>query len=249
MTDLDMIMDSGYTSGSGDEVIICVSPPTEEKPIAKFRCQLCNIFLNSPLQAKQVSFSWDHSDFCVYLYRLILTSACLKHIASQRHRINLNVIGTFVPVDTNETSSVQNFTVVGRPSFRRRGVGSLRKVRNSVKPNSNPIIILTYIAASNEHHLMWNTAEQPHDIQHRQRPQDRWMPCSITINSATFISIYTPQPNSRHLQGRRWARQGQWESLIKMPSRRKNSWRTKEIRYNHRHRRSPLSSFRKQYTL
>lgn len=46
-------MDSGYVSSSGDEVI-CVAHPTPDKPTAKFRCQLCNLLLNSPAQAKQV---------------------------------------------------------------------------------------------------------------------------------------------------------------------------------------------------
>lgn len=49
----EIVVDSGYVSGSGDE-IICLSHPTPDKPTAKFRCQLCNTFLNSPAQAKQV---------------------------------------------------------------------------------------------------------------------------------------------------------------------------------------------------
>jgi len=58
-TPVELIMDSGYVSGSGDE-LICISHPTPEKPTAKFRCQICNIFLNSPAQAKQHLSSQKH---------------------------------------------------------------------------------------------------------------------------------------------------------------------------------------------
>uniref|UniRef100_A0A915L3Y5 C2H2-type domain-containing protein n=1 Tax=Romanomermis culicivorax TaxID=13658 RepID=A0A915L3Y5_ROMCU len=58
----EFVLDSGYLSSSGDESIICLSKTVPGRPLAKFRCQPCNIFLNSKAQVQQHLKSQRHAN-------------------------------------------------------------------------------------------------------------------------------------------------------------------------------------------